>query len=58
MVAPTIPRIVFSDRLEKGIVVGFEDGKTAFYSAALLYDTLPEAQAMPSDCEGADGILP
>jgi len=45
------PRITFSDRMDNGIVVGFDDGRTAYYSAALLHATLPQAQAMPSDSE-------
>jgi len=45
------PHVVFTDRLEGGIVVGFDDGTTAFYSAALLYATLPQAQMMPSDSD-------
>ena len=49
-------RITFSDRMDNGIVVGFEDGKTAYYSAALLHATLPQAQMMPSDSE--DSGLP
>jgi len=44
-------RVIFSDRIDGGIVVGFEDGKTALYSAALLHATLPQAQMMPSDSE-------
>ena len=44
-------RITFSDRMDNGIVVGFDDGKTAYYSAALLHATLPQAQMMPSDSE-------
>jgi hypothetical protein len=50
------PRITFSDRIDNGIVVGFDDGKTAYYSAALLHATLPQAQMMPSDSE--DSGLP
>lgn len=46
-------RITFSDRMDNGIVVGFDDGKTAYYSAALLHAILPQAQAMPSDSEDA-----
>jgi hypothetical protein len=45
------PRITFSDRLDNGIVVGFDDGKTALFPAALLYASLPQAQMMPSDSE-------
>jgi hypothetical protein len=48
--------ITFSDRLDNGIVVGFDDGKTAFFPAALLHATLPQAQMMPSDSE--DRYLP
>jgi len=44
-------RITFSDRMDNGIVVGFADGKTAYYSAALLPATLPQAQMMASDSE-------
>jgi hypothetical protein len=47
------PRVTFSDRLNDGIVVGFDDGTTAFYSAELLRSTLPQAQMMPSDAEDA-----
>ena len=45
------PRIIFSDRMDNGMVVGFDDGKSAYYSAALLHDTLAQAQMMPSDSE-------
>ena len=36
------------------MVVGFDDGNTAYYSAALLHATLPQAQMMPSDSETGD----
>ena len=49
-------RITFSDRMDNGIVIGFDDGNTAYYSAALLHATLPQAQMMPSDSE--DSGLP
>jgi hypothetical protein len=50
------PRISFSDRMDNGIVVGFDDGMTAYFPAALLYTSLPQAQMMPSDSE--DSGLP
>jgi hypothetical protein len=50
------PHVTFSDRMNNGIVVGFDDGKTAYYSAVLLYASLPQAQLMPSDSE--DSGLP
>jgi hypothetical protein len=43
--------ITFSDRMNNGIVVGFDDGKTAYYSATLLRAALPLAQMMPSNSE-------
>ena len=45
------PRIVSSDRMDSGIVVSFDDGKTALYSAALLHATLPQARPIPLDSE-------
>jgi hypothetical protein len=42
--------------MDNGIVVGFDDGKTAYYSAALLHAALPQAQMMPSDSETGDPL--
>lgn len=39
-------RIVVAERLNEGLVVKFVDGKCAFYSAALLYTLLPQAQEL------------
>lgn len=50
------PRIISCDRMDSGIVVSFDDGKTALYSAALLRAALPQARVMPSDSE--DDWLP
>jgi hypothetical protein len=50
------PGIVSFDRLHNGVVVSFDDGKTALYSAALLYATLPQAHEILSESEG-DGLL-
>ena len=44
-------RITFSDRMDNGIVVGFDDGKTAYYCTALVRATLAQAQMMPSDSD-------
>jgi hypothetical protein len=41
-----IPRVVFAERLDGGVVVTFEDGKCALYSAALLYLQLDQAQIL------------
>jgi hypothetical protein len=45
------PLITSSDRMDNGIVVSFDDGKTAFFPAALLYATLSQAQMMASDSD-------
>jgi hypothetical protein len=45
------PRITFSDRMNSGMVIGFDDGMTAYYYAALLHATLPQAHMMPPDSE-------
>ncbi len=51
MDAPSDPRIVSLDRMDNGAVVSFDDGKTALYSAALLYAILPQARAILSESE-------
>ncbi len=39
------PCIVAAERMGEGIFIEFDDGKSAFYSAPLLYTTLPLAVA-------------
>jgi hypothetical protein len=53
----TGPRIISVDRMDNGAVVSFNDGKTAFYPAALLYAVLPQAQAIPDDSDDKVGLL-
>jgi hypothetical protein len=38
------PRIIDSDRLDEGLLVFFSDGKSAFYSADLLYSMIELAE--------------
>jgi hypothetical protein len=45
------PRIISCDRMGSGIVVSFDDGRSALYSAALLYATLHQARVLPSEAE-------
>jgi len=40
---PNTPRIVEALRLRDGVLITFQDGKRAIYSAALLYDVFPKA---------------
>ncbi len=39
------PRIVTAERMGDGILIEFDDGKSALYSASLLYSALPLAVA-------------
>jgi hypothetical protein len=48
----TQPHIVYVERLKDSVVIGFDDGKTALYSATLLYATFP--QAVELDDPGPD----
>ena len=44
---PTItPSILFAERLSNGVIITFEDGHVALYTNALLYATLPFAEAI------------
>jgi hypothetical protein len=45
------PMIACVDTLENAILVTFEDGRLAVFSAALLYATLPLAQQVEDDLE-------
>jgi len=38
------PHIVNVERVDGSVVIGFDDGKTALYPAALLYEILPRAR--------------
>ncbi len=46
------PRIVYAERLGGGVIITFDDGKCAAYSALLLHNTLPQAtEVIDSDTE-------
>jgi hypothetical protein len=40
------PRIINVDRLDNGVVVSFEDGKSALYPASLLLEMFDKAEDM------------
>jgi hypothetical protein len=40
----SVPRVVSAERLEKGVIITFDDGKCALYSASLLHATFPQAE--------------
>jgi hypothetical protein len=44
-----IPRIIEALRLRDGVVITFEDGKWALYTAALLYAMFPNADELIQD---------
>jgi hypothetical protein len=41
------PRVVSVERLQSGVIIDFEDGKSAVYSASLLYSVLSRAERLP-----------
>jgi hypothetical protein len=48
---PLDHRVIAAERLEEGVVITFEDGRCAIYSASLLYETLPQAQAVEPEVD-------
>ena len=50
---PTLatPKIISAERLDGGVVIAFDDGKTAVYSAFLLYAHFAEARELPYEEE-------
>ena len=38
--------VIAAERVRDGIIITFDDGKTAFYSATLLRSTLPQAKEL------------
>ena len=44
MSSDTQPRIVAVNRLNRGVIISFDDGRCAFFSEALLYEALPKAE--------------
>jgi hypothetical protein len=49
-----IPRIIEALRLRDGVVITFEDGKWALYTAALLYAMFPNADELIQDMNDQD----
>ena len=45
----TTPRIIEALRFRDGVVITFEDGKCAVYTAALLYAMFPNADELIQD---------
>ena len=39
-------QIVNADRMSGGMIIKFDDGRCAFYSSALLYETLPKCEEL------------
>jgi hypothetical protein len=51
MTIQTPPRITSADRFSDGVLISFEDGQHAFYSADLLYVILPQAKEIKATDE-------
>ena len=46
MNTPHTPRLLFAERLANALILKFEDGVSAIYSAELLRSMLPEARIL------------
>ena len=44
--------VTHADRYDGGVVLTFEDGKTAYYPSALLRSIFPQAEEFPVADEG------
>ena len=53
MVTEFLPRITHAERLKTGVIITFEDGKCALYSAALLHSVLSQAEELMDSDEDA-----
>jgi hypothetical protein len=40
------PRVVSAEKLSRGVVITFDDGKSGLYSASLLHETFPQAEEL------------
>ena len=40
----SVPRVVSAERLEKGVIITFDDGKCAVYPTSLLLAIFPNAE--------------
>ena len=49
MKADPQPRIIYAERLGDGVVITFEDGKTAVYPASLLRSVFDQARELRED---------
>jgi hypothetical protein len=45
------PNILSVERVPAGVLITFEDGRTAIYSTALLYDLLPNDRQVEGDLD-------
>jgi hypothetical protein len=42
------PRITHADRYDGGVILTFEEGKTAYYSSTLLWSVFNQAEEFPA----------
>ena len=51
METQSAPRVTCVDRFRRGVVITFEDGKSALYSSDLLRQTFPQAEELKETAE-------
>lgn len=42
----SIPRVVTVDKTDDGVIIEFDDGRCAIYSASLLHEVFPKAKSV------------
>jgi hypothetical protein len=54
MNTPAVPRLLEAEILGGGVIITFDDGKCAIYSASLLYATFDQATLVEVEDEEED----
>jgi hypothetical protein len=54
METPQTPRITHAERMNGGVIIMFDDGKCAIYSASLIDATFSQAEEVPYEPEVDD----
>ena len=54
MKTDSAPQVVSAEKLDGGVVISFEDGRSAVYSAELLSEIFRQAREIPEEDEHED----
>jgi hypothetical protein len=57
MEKPPIPCIIYAERLGGGVVIAFDDGRSAIYPAALLHAMFSQANELKEISMGREELV-